>query len=307
MIVYKELSSIEAELGFPAKTLYGISNNLSAHYRSVQIPKRDGTSRTLSVPDEILKRVQRAIADKLLAYEPISPYATAYRVAGSVRKNAAPHVGKTKILKLDIAHFFDSVLYSTVKERAFPKEKYAEKIRVLLAMLCYYGEVLPQGAPSSPIITNIIMRDFDETVGKWCKGQGITYTRYCDDMTFSGSFDENAVITFVAAELRKAGFFLNERKTAVVPKGRRQTVTGVVVNEKPNVSAEYKRQIRQEVFYCRKYGVESHLARTGSPLTKEQYLMKLLGRINYVLQICPGETQFLTYSETVRAFLKETK
>ena len=307
MIVYKELSSVEADLGFSVKTLYGLSNNLSAHYREVKLPKRDGSFRTLHVPDEILSRVQRAIADKLLAYEPISPYATAYRVAGSVRKNAAPHVGKAKILKLDIAHFFDSVMYSTVKEMAFPKEKYAEKIRVLLAMLCYCGEVLPQGAPSSPMITNIIMRCFDETVGKRCQSLGIAYTRYCDDMTFSGDFDETAIIPFVREELRKYGFFLNDKKTAVVPCCRRQTVTGVVVNEKLNVSSAYKRRIRQEIFYLQKFGVAEHLKKTASDLSAKQYLMKLLGRINYVLQICPDDGNFLRYKEAVIRLLKDNK
>ncbi|MBQ8748108.1 MAG: RNA-directed DNA polymerase [Clostridia bacterium] len=307
MIVYKELSSVEADLGFPAKTLYGLSNNLSAHYREVKLPKRDGSFRTLNVPDEILSRVQRAIADKLLSYEPISTYATAYRIAGSVCKNAVPHVGKAKLLKLDIAHFFDSVLYSTVKENAFPKEKYAEKIRVLLAMLCYCGEVLPQGAPSSPMITNIIMRDFDEAVGKRCRALGVSYTRYCDDMTFSGDFDEGEIVPFIRDELRKRGFFLNEKKTAVVPFCRRQIVTGVVVNEKLNISADYKRKIRQEVFFLRKFGVADHLRRTASPFSEKQYLMRLLGRINYVLQISPDDAKFLDYKEAVIRILKEAK
>ena len=68
-------------------------------------------------------------------------------------------------------------------------------------MLCYYKESLPQGAPTSPAITNIIMYDFDERVGEFCAERGIAYTRYCDDMTFSGAFDEREVIDFVKEEL----------------------------------------------------------------------------------------------------------
>ncbi len=307
MVVYKELSSVEKELGFSAKTLYALSNNLPAHYHPVQLPKRDGTFRALSVPDDLLKRVQRAIAEKLLAYEPISMYATAYRVAGGIRKNAAPHVGKPMILKLDIVHFFDSVLYSTVKEKVFPKEKYAEKIRVLLTMLCYFGEVLPQGAPSSPAITNIILRDFDEAVGQWCKVRGIAYTRYCDDMTFSGSFDTEEVTSFVSEQLRKEGFFLNARKTAVVKNSCRQTVTGIVVNERMNVSASYKRKIRQEVYYLSQYGVREHLQKIGSALPPQQYLARLLGRINYVLQISPDDVDFTAYKKTILTVMKNEK
>ncbi len=299
MIVYRELASVERELGFPAKTLYGISNHISGHYRQVKIPKRDGSFRTLSVPDEILKKVQRAIAVKLLAYEPISPYAKAYKIASDVRKNARPHVGKPTLLKLDIEKFFDNIRYSTVKERVFPPEKYSESLRVLLSMLCYCGDSLPQGAPTSPAITNIIMYEFDEKIGEWCGEHGIAYTRYCDDMTFSGEFDAAQVIALVSAELKGMGLRLNKRKTAVIPASKRQTVTGVVVNGKLNVSAEYKRKIRQEVFYCQRFGIEEHMKRSGILLTREQYVAKLLGKIRYVIHICPDDANFRKYQELI--------
>ena len=172
MIVYRELSSIEKDLGIPARTLYGLSNNLSAHYHYAYIPKCDGNMRMLTVPDTVLKLVQRRIAERLLAYERISPYAKAYRPSSSVILNAVPHVKKAKILKLDISHFFDSITYSRVKECAFPSEKYSENIRILMSILCYYKDSLPQGAPTSPSISNIVMRGFDDTVGTWCKKQG---------------------------------------------------------------------------------------------------------------------------------------
>ena len=299
MNVYREFASVERELGFAAQTLYGISNHIGAHYREVKIPKRDGSFRTLSVPDAVLKKVQRAIAEKLLAYEPVSPYAKAYKTASDVKKNARPHVGKTKILKLDIEKFFDNILYSTVKERVFPSEKYAEPIRVLLSMLCYRGDGLPQGAPTSPAITNIVMCDFDQTVGEWCNERGIAYTRYCDDMTFSGDFDEKKIIEFVTEELKRMGLRLNKRKTAVVSHGRRQVVTGVVVNGKLNVSKEYKRAIRQEVFYCQKFGVEEHMKRSGISLTREQYVARLLGKIRYVIHICPDDENFKRYRDII--------
>lgn len=305
MIVYQELSTLCRELGFPPQTLYGLSNNLPRHYRTVRLPKRDGTFRTLSVPDEILKRVQRAIADKLLAYEPVSPHATAYRPASNVCRNARPHVGAPRLLKLDIARFFDSIPYAAMKDTAFPREKYAEPLRILLAMLCYHGDVLPQGAPSSPAITNILMRDFDERVGAWCRVRHIAYTRYCDDMTFSGDFDPREVTDFVQQQLRAMNLFLNPRKAALIPRGKQQCVTGVVVNDKLSVPAEYRRKLRSEVYYCRKFGVEAHLRRTGSPLPPDRYLTSLLGRISYVLQVCPDDGAFLEYRETVRTMLRQ--
>ena len=213
MIVYREAKTLARDLGFSIQTLYAVSNSLPRHYHSAELPKRDGTVRHLSVPDPLLKTIQRRIADRLLPLLPVSPYATAYRCGAGPLRNAAPHAGKPLILKLDIRDFFGSVLYSAVKESAFPASIYAEPLRVLLTMLCYYDEGLPQGAPSSPAISNLILRDFDRTVGSWCAQRDIAYTRYCDDLTFSGSFDAEELQGFVQAELRRQGFFLNPRKT----------------------------------------------------------------------------------------------
>ena len=300
MIVYKELASVEQDLGFPVRTLYGLSNNLEKHYHNVFIPKSDGSKRKLSVPDLILKRVQRSIADNILAQYPISKYAKAYKVGSSVQKNAQPHVGKNKILKLDIEGFFDHILYSQVKNTVFYKEKFSEPIRILLSMLCYYKESLPQGAPTSPAITNIIMYDFDETVGDFCVKKKIAYTRYCDDMTFSGDFDEREIISFVKGELCKLGLFLKNRKTAVVPISKRQVVTGIVVNEKINVTKNYKRNIRQEIYYIKKFGLDEHLKRLGIS-NKQKYISALKGRIAFVLQTIPNEHEFLEYRDFLNA------
>ena len=294
MVVYTELSSIEKDLGYPAKTLYGLSNNLERHYHNVYIPKSDGTKRKLSVHDFILKNVQRSIVDNILAYYPISKYATAYKSGASVQKNAASHVSKKKILKLDIEGFFDNIIYSRVKEDVFCKDKFSEPIRILLTMLCYYKESLPQGAPTSPAITNITMYNFDEKIGAYCDEKGISYTRYCDDMTFSGDFDEKEIILLVKEELKKLGLFLKKRKTAVIPNSKRQTVTGLVVNEKVNLTKEYKKKICQEMYYIEKFGIEDHAKKQGISDIPE-YLMSLNGRIAFVLQTCPNDREFLRY------------
>ena len=303
MIVYKELSSIEKDLGYPAKTLYGLSNNLEKHYHNVFIPKSDGTKRKLSVPDLILKNVQRSIVHNILAYYPISKYATAYKVGSNVQKNARPHVNKKKILKLDIEGFFDNIIYSRVKDIVFYEEKFSEPIRILLTMLCYYRESLPQGAPTSPAITNIIMYDFDEKIGEYCTEKGVSYTRYCDDMTFSGEFDEKEVIAVVKAELQKLGLFLKNRKTAIISNTKRQTVTGIVVNEKINLTKEYKKKIRQEMYYIKRFGIDSHLKKIGI-LAKKQYIDSLLGRIAFVLQTIPKDDKFLEYKNLLQTYIK---
>lgn len=295
MIVYRELSSLETDLGFSAKTLYSVSRRREKHYRVAQVPKGNGELRELRVPDDLLKAIQRSIVDHLLVYEAISPFATAYRFGGGVRVNALPHVGKPVLLKLDIRHFFDHIIYPMVKEKVFPAERYSEANRVLLSLLCVYQDALPQGAPTSPIISNIVMREFDNTVGGWCLRYGVTYTRYCDDMTFSGDFRPDEVIRLVKSELRRMGLFLNGKKTAILRNGQRKAVTGVVVNEKARVSAAYRRKLRQEVYYCEKFGVEEHIRRLGLEISPEQYARQLLGRVNYALQIDPTDQEMQRY------------
>ena len=289
MIVYRELSSLEQDLGIHTRTLYAVSNNLSKHYRKVKLPKKSGGYRNLSVPDAVLKSIQKRIAQVLLVCMPVSRYAKAYRFGSSTLGNAKHHIGKQVVLKLDILHFFDSIRYSTVKDKVFPGEIYAEPLRILLTMLCYHKEALPQGAPSSPAITNIILYAFDEHIGQWCRGRGIAYTRYCDDMTFSGNFDPEEVIRYVKLELKKMGFLLNEQKTKIQRPGQQQTVTGIVVNEKLSIPAEYRRKLRQELYYCRKFGVRDHLLKIGLDISEDTYRTQLLGKVNYVLQLHPDD------------------
>ena len=307
MIVYRELSSLEQDLGISTKTLYAVSNNLKRHYHKVLIPKHNGAYRKLSVPDEILKKIQRQIADVLLIHMPISRYAKAYRFGSTTLKNAKPHIGKKVVLKLDILHFFDSIRYSDVKDRVFPAEIYAEDIRILLAMLCYYKDFLPQGAPTSPAITNILMYEFDERIGQWCHERNIDYTRYCDDMTFSGDFDPVFLIQYIRQELKKIGFLLNEQKTRIQKQNQQQSVTGIVVNEKPNVSAAYCRKLRQELYYCRKFGFTEHLRRVGLMISEEAYLQHLLGKINYVLQIRSNDQELIDARQWICSQLKTKK
>ena len=289
MIVYRELSSLEQDLSINAKTLYAVSNNLGRHYHNAKLPKKSGGYRNLSVPDEVLKSIQKQIAEVLLIHMPVSRYAKAYRFGCSTLRNAKHHVGKQVVLKLDILHFFDSIRYSTVKDKVFPEEIYAEPLRILLTMLCYHKDALPQGAPSSPAITNIILYEFDEQVGQWCREKGIAYTRYCDDMTFSGDFDPAEVIRFVRLELKKMGFLLNEQKTRIQRPGQQQSVTGIVVNEKLSIPANYRRKLRQELYYCRNFGIQEHLQKTGLEIPEDIYRMQLLGKVNYVLQVHPED------------------
>ena len=112
-------------------------------------------------------------------------------------------------------------------------------------------------------------------------------------MTFSGDFDPAEVTDFVRLELKKLGFLLNEQKTQVQRPGQQQSVTGIVVNEKMSIPADYRRKLRQEIYFCQKYGIQGHLQRLGLEIPEDTYRMKLLGRVNYVLQVMPDDPQML--------------
>lgn len=306
MIVYRELSSLCHDLGYSARALYAASNTIEKHYHSVNLEKDNGEIRILQVPDLYLKSIQKSIVRNILTAEEISPYATAYKFGGSTLVNALPHRNHSVVLKLDIRKFFDHILYPAVKEKVFTADKYSESNRILLSVLCVYQHAIPQGAPTSPMISNIVMRDFDNRVGAWCNNQGITYTRYCDDMTFSGNFVPQPVIAFVKKELFQEGFFLNYNKTVILRNGQRKEVTGIVINEKASVPAPYKKKLRQELHYCKAYGMESHMKHLNIQDSLQTYREKLLGRVNYVLSVEPGNKEMIAYKEYLDSGVKGT-
>lgn len=305
MIIYKEFSSIVEDLGFSARTLYSVSNNIKKHYHTVNIPKNSGGTRTLHVPDELLKCIQRKINEKLLCLEPVSHYATAYMPFGSTIINASAHVGNKAVLKLDIERFFDNITYPVVKEKVFTAERYSEQNRVLLSMLCVYYDYIAQGAPTSPAISNIIMREFDNEVGEWCENKNIKYTRYCDDMTFSGNFDAKEIISFVKSKLWKNGFRLNGKKTVFITNGQRKCVTGIIVNEKLSIPLEYKKKLRQDIYYCKKFGVNAHLDKCGINKDRKKYLQILAGKVNYILGVEPQNEEMKNYKMWLKNQLKK--
>lgn len=300
IITYRELSSLTQLLGVSAKALYALSNNVTSHYRKVEIPKSDGSKRELCVPDEFLKSVQRKILENLLYNEYVSPFATAYRPGLSTLINAKIHLNQPLILKLDIKNFFQNISYAKVKEKVFDEKRFSENNRILLSMLCVYKESIPQGAPTSPYISNIVMRDFDREVFHFCRERSINYTRYCDDMTFSGEFDAREVIEFITAKLKQNGFVLNRKKTALLKDGTRMCVTGIVVNQKLNTKSEFRKQIRQIVYYCKRYGVEQHLRHIELKVKPYKYFERLLGKINYALSVDESNKELGEYKKWVK-------
>ena len=289
------------------KALFHTLRHGEKYYRPVTIKKRNGGKRHLSVPDEWLKGVQERILHGLLDGRPVSRYATAYHRGATLQKNAAPHAGKKYLLKLDLQNFFGSIRFDQVYGAAFNTRYYPKQVGTILTTLCCREDVLPQGAPTSPALSNLVMCRFDDAFGGWCKKRGWVYTRYCDDLTVSGDTPLYLAYCRAKAMLQEMGFVLNEEKTRFLSHGRRQSVTGLTVNETVRVSGDYKRRLRQEVYYAEKFGAEDVIRRQGLSAYRhpdgtpdgERYWRSLMGRIGYVLQIEPENAWFRAAGERI--------
>ncbi|MBR2044407.1 MAG: retron St85 family RNA-directed DNA polymerase [Clostridia bacterium] len=277
-------------------------------YRTLTIKKRNGNDRILNVPSPTLKRCQRIIYNEILKNLPVSKYAKAYKKGVHLQDNASPHVGKKYILKIDITDFFGSITFREVYSAAFNTRYFPRHVGYVLTVLCCKDEALPQGAPTSPALSNLVMKGFDENIGKWCEARGISYTRYCDDMTFSSDEPLYHVYKKVTSLLEEADFSVNQSKTKFITNASRQSVTGLTVNQKVSVNREYKRTLRQELHYLFLYGAENCLIKTdnkqyftnGKP-DKNRYLSSLEGRIVFVLSVEKDNPYFKTALEKLRA------
>lgn len=280
--------------------LYEISNHPQRHYRKAVIPKKTGGNRVLWIPDTELAIIQRRILRNVLEERPVSSYAAAYRRGQGLKDHAECHRNQKLLVKVDIHDFFGSISWMQVYQKAFPWYLFPPSVRNLLTNLCCFREALPQGAPTSPAISNLVMASFDESMGGWCEERQISYTRYCDDMTFSGEFDPGMVIRKVSAYLEQMGMVLNRKKTRVYTRGSRQEVTGLTVNERVQVPRFYKKKLRQEWYYCKKYGVKEHIKALSLEAEPAAYLAGLMGKVQYVLQIDPENREFLQYRKEIQ-------
>ena len=281
-------------------------------YRKVRIPKHSGGIRVLWVPCPALRRIQRELL-RLLENAPLPPCATAYRKGVTLAANAAPHAGHPLVVKTDLKDFFDSVPFPAVFRaidgalrrspafgpdiREHPGRWYNAPLSFYLARLCTYRGTLPQGAPTSPLLSNLAFSPLDSIISEHCGSRGISYTRYSDDMTFSGSFSPEALLAFLHGLLGRSGYRLNREKTSVLGPGRRHLITGVTVSEKLSAGTRYKRALRQEFYYIGRFGLWEHLLRRypGQEPDPYRYLMSLLGRVCFVLQLEPNNLEFQGY------------
>ena len=289
------------------RLLYTITNPIEKNYKVYKIKKHNGSYRTIYSPNPLLKSIQRKILKNILNNKKVSKYAKAYKKGISIKENALPHLNQPLILKLDITDFFENIEYYDIYRSCFGIEYFPPSVGHLLTTLCTYESRLPQGAPTSAYISNIILRDFDEEIGNWCEKNNINYTRYSDDMTFSGDFNPHEIISLVRKKLYYLNLKLNNKKIKVINNSQQQRITGIVVNKKIQVSSSYRQELRQEIYYIKKYGLKSHLNYKKITTSPINYLNTLYGKINYILSVDNYNQEFIKYKEYLSNLKKTFK
>lgn len=253
------------------------------NYHDVSIPKKNGGERVISIPSPGLKRVQRWVLDNILGNMHVSQYAMGFCEGRSIVQNASYHVGKKCVINLDIKDFFPSINQKRVF-RIFYYYGYSNEISYWLSKLCTYKNKLPQGSPTSPYISNIVCLKLDRRLSELAKRFNADYTRYADDITFSSKNDITAILPIVKDVLKEEGFEINEKKTRILFSHQKQEVTGLLVGgDKVHIEKKYIKKLKQEIYYCKKYGVVNHLKYTKCD--KRFYRDHLYGKAYYVKMV----------------------
>lgn len=235
------------------------------HYVSFSIPKKSGGVRTLSSPHRTLAVAQKWILREILDRLSTEPAAHGFVAGRNILSNAKPHVGKQVVVNMDLENFFPGISFARVRAM-FHRIGYSPSVATILALLCtecprrtavFKGQTflvatgprgLPQGACTSPAISNQVVRRLDRRLQGLAKRMELTYTRYADDITFSGNEQLQSRVGYVMACIRHVaqdeGLSVNEKKSRVLRKSTSQSVTGLVVNEKPTMSRTKIRRLR---------------------------------------------------------------
>lgn len=294
-----------------------VDSNRATDYDYFRIRKRSGGHRLISVPEPDLMWLQRWLSLHVL--RPLKPHRASFAFAphSSIIKCAQAHCGARWLIKLDVSGFFGSVSEIQVY-RVFKEAGYDRMVAFQLARLTTHAPshskrytkgnwlsrqprapwlfrqhglgFLPQGAPSSPMLSNLVMRDIDKALYALALAAGLTYTRYSDDITFStpADFDRaraKQLITRVRRVLAADGFEINTGKTRVVPPGGRKLVLGLLVDgPKPVLTRAFRDMLRLHLHYLAKVGPEAHAARRGFDTVSGLH-RHVLGLINFAKSV----------------------
>ncbi len=277
------LSDVALLLGFHPKAFAWIIYKQTAKYAVFDIPKSRGGTRTIKAPESRLKNVQVRLAELLQdciadineAHSQKEKLSHGFRRGHSIITNAYQHRGRRFVLNVDLTDFFGTINFGRVRGFLMANRHFAlhERVATVIAQIVCDDNSLPQGAPTSPVVSNLIAHILDVRLAKLARRFGLHYTRYADDLTFSTNsraFPEEVAVPNDAGHwvagpaldstIQRAGFALNPQKTRLQMRQSRQDVTGLIVNDKVNIRSEYYREARAK---C------DHLFRTGTYRTKQ--------------------------------------
>lgn len=275
------------------------------HYQRFTISKKTGGERLISAPMPRLKRAQYWILENILNTLPLHDAAHGFRAGRSIVTNAQPHIGTHLVLNYDLKDFFPSIQYVRVKG-LFRHMGYSEQLATLLALICtqpqvqavnldgetYYVEngmrILPQGAPSSPAVTNLLCRRLDKRLQGAAKSAGFRYSRYADDMTFSAPRSHAKHFGKLQWRLenivKDEGFELHPDKSRAMRANNQQQVTGIVVNSKASLDRKTLKRFRAVLFQIEKDGPE------GKTWGNAQNVLNAIrGYANYIAMVDPDK------------------
>ncbi len=287
-------------------TSFGEKDKKRKRYTVFYIKKKSGTYREIKAPVWKLKLIQRAVAIILQSVYTVQEQAYGFVPGRSIVDNARQHAGASFILNIDLKDFFPSVYFKRVQKvlelPPFHLSGEKEPLAFMIANLCSEDGVLPQGAPTSPLLTNIICQRLDRRLQEFASVYKTTYTRYADDITFSSNdfvftkrFKDK--LEKILADER---FTINQAKTRLQGKGYRQEVTGLTVNEKVNVNRWFLRSYRTMLHLFNKKGaaaaLDFHFKRMpenikllkgrGNPHDTENYARNvILGKYNFIKMV----------------------
>ena len=266
-------------------------------YRKFSIRKRSGGRRFIKVPSPSLMIAQKWINEFILKEIPVHTASHAFKIGNSIRKCAAKHCGARWLIKVDVMDFFESIseiqIFRTFKELGYqplvafelgrlctiatpaesPRRFYENwQVRKHNESIPEYNQeflgYLPQGAPTSPLLSNLIMRNHDAELNEIAKNYGLTYTRYSDDLSFStrsktfNRVTAKEVIKKAYDILSRAGFRPQSRKTKIIPPRSKKIILGLNVDGAvPRLQKEFKDRLRQHLYYLEKLGPIEHANR----------------------------------------------
>lgn len=287
-------------MGIDYEQLSTVIDNREKYYDHYRIRKKSGGWRAIQAPKPELYNIQLWLKTFILDKLEFPKYLTSYQRQKSIIDNAAPHVAKEIVVKFDLRNFFETITQDKV-QGLFRLLGYGTAVAIDMAKACCVPLVpqdlskqniagyacLPQGAPSSPALSNLAGFKLDIRLHAYAKSKHFAYSRYADDLTFSGDFKMRVRKSVIQSIIQQEGFVLNPEKVHYLQRSNKQVVTGITVNEKMAISKKFRKSVHTQLHNAVRFGPYYHMA--INKLYYNNYREWLLGNILYIKQLHPIE------------------